>query len=1078
MLKRWFERLWDGFRILTAQVLIAALLIATFFVARHAGLSTFVSFLAACIVLPAAARLWRLAVWAGRMIVRLSGFLWKYRAFRWSVWSLYAAGAVALAAWNLLASGEYAPYALLCEAIGLAAFHAALFIARPPARVERLFVRLRLLAPARLNGALRVLHWLAWFACIALADRWMYGAVSSWLGGNWITIPWDWVESYRIPLAAIAPIAFTVAALLARPPYLRRARPRWVLTIKQMSQVQRERSRRILGHVPLYDLRRERKMVSFTLPDGRRGEAGERFVVWRMLCVGAASAALLSVAVFDAAAEKFTASLPGDLSGVEAYQPVVSTRAFDRKGRLMCTFTLEDRTYVPLSEIPKHVQDAFKAAEDKNFDLHDGIDPNGIVRAGMANFSSGRARQGASTLDQQVIKQIVLKDSSKSYVRKLSEIYLAVRLEKQMAAKYGSRGAKDKILEVYLNYVYLGENAAGVEAASHRYFGKSAKDLTLAEAAMLAGLPKAPSVDSPDGHFERAKVRQRYVLGRMLEQGSITAAERDAALAENIDIIHRSYLLNATAAPFACEHVRKWAEATYGYDAVYKHGLDITTTFDLDMQEKAQAAVRYGLLDLERRLGFAGPEGHDKTNGDRCDGPAEQVEDNVIEANARVIARKGAAVTLCVRGNAVPLDEDDARRVVQWEQAKPGRALSIGDLLTVRLETRTDAKKAVRRYALTARRTSDPDGNGKDERGNPVNPLQAALVAIDPTSGEVRAIVGSYDWNETQFDNATQARRQTGSSIKPYIYLTALMNGETVVSHVLDAPICVMTATGKWCPKNYSNAHMSQAYYGDVDLVTALAKSLNSVSVRLLLEVGLDKAIGTIRALGIRSPIVRVFPMAVGAPELTLLEHTAGIASILSNGKVLPSQTPDGLRGRFVTKVTERVRGDDGVITQRTVFEAPPAGNAQAVPSGDAYAMTHLMKGVVEFGTGTRAKRLRRPVAGKTGTTNDFRDAWFMGGSADLVVGVRVGRTTPQPIAHEATGGVVALPIWEGFMEAAHQVTETSPARDFPIPNDVTLIHKGEKRDGVPVMIPFQRGKMPETYLSDPKLTFGQGGFD
>lgn len=1079
MLKRWLERSWDGLRILLAQVLIAALPMAIFVAAFLIG-HPVLGGICALISLPVVVRLWRLAAWSGRLVARSAAFLWKYRWFRLTVWSAYAVVAFGLAVWNGRVSEDLAPYAWACEAVGLAAFHAALWIARPPSVVERLLVRARSLMPARGTGVLRVLHWSVWLAAVAYADRWMYGLIEHWLGRNWVTIPWDPIEEYRIPLAALAPLVFTAAALLAGPPYLRRARPRWVLRIQRISGAQRERVRRLLGHVPLADLRRERKVVPVIMPDGRTVDSGERFVAWRMLCVGTALVVLIAAGAFDRAARRFTAGLANDLSGVEAYQPVVSTRAFDRNGRLMCTFTLEDRVYVRLSEIPKHVQDAFKAAEDKNFDQHDGIDPNGIIRAGKANASNARAKQGASTLDQQVIKQIILKDPSKSYTRKLSEIFLAVRLEEQMTAKYGRRGAKDKILEVYLNYVYLGENAAGVEAASRRYFGKSAKDLTLAEAAILAGLPKAPSVDSPATHFDRAKVRQRYVLGRMLERGDITVRQRDEALEEKIDVIGRSHLLNATAAPFACEHVRRWAEAAYGYDAVYKHGLDIATTFDLDMQEKAQEAVRYGLLDLERRLGFAGPEGHDKAEGSRCDGPAGDIAENAIEANARVIARKGEAVTLCVRGNAMPLDPDDAKRVIQWEQAAPGRALIVGDLLTVRVETRDLGKNGrpdLKRFALTARRTGDPDGNGKDEQGRPVNPLQAALVAIAPTTGEIRAIVGSYDWNETQFDNATQARRQTGSSIKPYVYLTALMNGQTVVSRVEDEPICVSTATGPWCPKNYTNGHM-QAYYGNVDLVEALAKSLNSVSVRLLLGTGLDKAIGTMRALGIKSPIVRVFPIAVGAPELTLLEHTAGIASILANGRVLPSQTKDGVRGIFVTKVTENVRGADGLIAPRVVYQSPPMPLTQAVPSGDAYAMTHLMRGVVEFGTGTRAKRLRRPVAGKTGTTNDFRDAWFMGGSADLVVGVRVGRTTPQPIAKEATGGVIALPIWEGFMESVAGVTEASPARDFPIPDDVTLVHQGEKRDGLPVMLPFQRGKMPETYVSDPKLTFGQDAFE
>ncbi|HTK59945.1 MAG TPA: penicillin-binding transpeptidase domain-containing protein, partial [Candidatus Baltobacteraceae bacterium] len=426
-----------------------------------------------------------------------------------------------------------------------------------------------------------------------------------------------------------------------------------------------------------------------------------------------------------------------------------------------------------------------------------------------------------------------------------------------------------------------------------------------------------------------------------------------------------------------------------------------------------------------------------------------------------------------VRGNRFALDPDDVKRVGTWEHAKPGRAVRIGDFMTVRIETRKDADGKDARYALTARRTGGLDAEGKPQHAA----LQAALVAIDPSTGEILAIVGGYDWSEIQFDIASQARRQTGSSIKPYIYLSALMKGETVVSTVLDAPICLSTASGAWCPTNYTGPHTVHAYYGNVDLMTALAKSLNSVSVRLLVEVGLDQALSTIRALGVQSKIERVFPIAVGSPELTLLEHTAGYATILANGQALPVQHSSGAPGLFVTKVSERRRRDDGVVEEVVLFEAKPPAPRQAVPSGDAYAMTHLMKGVVEFGTGTRAKRLRRPVAGKTGTTNSFRDVWFMGGTADMAVGVWVGRMTPDPIAKEATGGSVALPIWEGFMEAAYPVTEAAPARDFPIPDDVTLVDRGERESG-PILLPFQRGKMPQTYLTAPAADFGADPFE
>lgn len=1072
-LKRFVEEASLAVRVLILWVLIAALPTITFASARQLDGSILLAGGLAAASLPALLAVWALGTFVAWCVGRVTCFLWKLRAFRLTVWTACGVAALTLAYANVVMSGDLAWLGLISEAIALAAFAAAIRLAGKPFRIEEALLRQRLRIPARWNRPMRFLRMGAWIFVVALIDLWLYASVEEWLGGNWISIPWSFLEDVRIPLAMIAPSVFTLAALLSGSPYLRRAAPRWIFKISRPSIERQEQGSRIFGRKTFYSLERVRKVIAIVLPDGRSADAGERFVLARTWWTGISFVTMLSVAVLSGLAEDFIADKPQDLSGVSAYQPVVSTVALDRHGRRMCTFTLENRIYVPLSDIPEHVRDAFIGAEDQRFWEHDGVDPIGIARAAKSNFSEGTS-QGASTLDQQVIKQIILKDSTKSYERKISEILLAVRLEKQMAAKYGRRGAKEQILEVYLNHVYLGKGLYGVEAASQGYFGKNTKNLSLAEAAILAGLPKAPAHDSPDGHFDRAKNRQRYVLGRMLELGSISRAEHDVAIGEEIVNIRPSHQLNATAAPYACEEVRRYAEKTYGYDAVYKRGLLIRTTFDLDLQEKAQAAVRYGLLDLERRLGFAGPEGHDDGAGDRCEPPAEWVADNAIEPNARVIARNSGSITLCVRGNRFELDPDDVRRVGKWESAKPGRAVRIGDFITVRVETRKDAKGQSARYALTARRTGGPDANGRPQHAA----LQAALVAIDPSTGEILAIVGGYDWSEIQFDIATQSRRQTGSSIKPYIYLSALMKGETVTSTVLDAPICISTASGMWCPSNYTGPHTVHAYYGNVDLVTALAKSLNSVSVRLLVEVGLDQVLATIRALGVKSKIERVFPISVGSPELTLLEHTAGYATILANGKALPVQHSSGAPGLFVTKVSERFRRTDGVVEERILFEAAPPPPRQAVPSGDAYAMTHLMKGVVEFGTGTRAKRLRRPVAGKTGTTNDFRDVWFMGGTADLAVGVWVGRMTPEPIAKEATGGSVALPIWEGFMEAAYPVTEAVPARDFPIPDDVTLIDQGERREGVPTLLPFQRGKMPQKYLTAPAADFGAGAFE
>lgn len=1068
-LRRFVEDVLLAVRVLIFWVLAVGILVAIpFALVREFGGSYLVAGVAAVVTAPLVLVFWRAAGFIYGLAVRFGSFLWRLPTFRLMTKIAVGLTAILLVYRNFRMSTQIGWLGVLSVAIAGAAFYGAYRLTGRPSKFEeKLMLRRGRLSP-KWNRPLVYTRIAVWFFAILLVDLWLYAVVEEWLGGNWLSIQWSVLESIRIPLASIAPTVFTIAALLAGPPYLRRARARWVFTISRPSTERQEMSRRFFGRRPFYSLERVRKFKTITLADGRTVEAGEIGVLARAFWTAIAFLTVMSAIVFSGVARHIIADKPQDLSAVAVYQPVVSTVVLDRNGRHLCTFALENRIHVELKGIPVYVQDAFIAAEDQRFWEHDGIDPVGIIRAAKSNYSDG-TNQGASTLDQQVIKQIILKDSSKSYDRKISEILLAVRLEKMMVAKHGRRGAKELILEAYLNYVYLGKGYYGVEAASQGYFGRSVKDLSLAEAAILAGLPKAPAIDSPDGHFERAKVRQRYVLGRMQELGSITREEHDAALAEDIVSIRSSQQLNSMSAPYACEEVRRYAERTYGYDAVYKRGLLIRTTFELNLQEKALAAVRYGLLDLERRLGFAGPEGHDADMADHCESPAEWVADDTIEPNARVTARDRKTITLCVRGNRFDLDPSDFKRVLSWERAKRGRSVRTGDLMTVRIETSKDTKGHDVRYALTARRTGAFDANGKPQH----QALQAALVAIDPSNGEIRAIVGGYDWSEIKFNIATQARRQTGSSIKPYVYLSALMRGETAISRVLDSPICVSTASGPWCPTNYDNK-----FSGNVDLITALAKSLNSVSVRLLVKVGLDATISTMRALGVRSRIERVYPIAVGSPELTLLEHTAAYASILGNGLALPVQHSSGAPGLFVTKVSERHRRDDGIVEEIVLYEYVASADRQAVPSSDAYVTTYLMTGVVEFGTGTRAKRLRRPVAGKTGTTNNYRDVWFMGGTADLAVGVWVGRLTPTKIAEKATGGSVALPIWEGFMEAAHAVTEQSPARDFPIPDNITIFNRGNRREGVPDLLPFQRGKMPERYRTLPVVEFGTGPFN
>ncbi len=865
---------------------------------------------------------------------------------------------------------------------------------------------------------IRLARLAGWLLAIWLLAKWIVASVNGVTGSPYLS----W------PAAAL----FVIAALLAGRPYMARGVDRRGWRIRAMAKVKRKT--RLARMVPW-------RLVRVTLP-------GKRFAFFRTLALTIAMTVVFGAASIPYVRARIAEGLPKDLSALLKYNPPVTTRVYSADNELICTFTNENRVRVPLTDVPKHVQQAFIAAEDRDFYSHGGIDPVSIVRAATVNYRSGATRQGASTLTQQVVKQVVLHDNAKTIARKIREIVLAVDVEHLMT--------KDEILEVYLNHVFLGHNAYGVQAAAQAYFGKDVKDLTLGEAAMLAGLPRAPSHDSPFSHYDRARVRQAYVLGQMVNAGFVTQAQADAALHEEIAIIYREDALNHTAAPYFCDHVRRELKRMFGNEAIFEKGLTVQTTLDMRMQRAAESAVRRGLIDLERRIGFNGPEGKDPKYAG-CTGPAEGIVDGVIDM-ARV-AGVGGTPSVCVKGTVYPIYAEDADRIATWEKSS-SKKLAVGDLMSVQIATiapdpvskgATDkvgapvvAPASAKRYAISARRTSGP--------GHP-DALQAALIATDPHTGELKAYVGGYDFVESQFDAASMAHRQPGSSIKPYVYLTALAHGLKVDDVVIDAPFCYPSASGIWCPQNYKSPFGGDQYYGRIGLRRALALSLNSVSVQLANRVGIEEVIRTMRALGITSPLPRVLPLAIGAAELTPWEHTFAYTSLAAGGKKLPRHPGSEDAGIFIRSVVDA----SGKDLYRYV-PVPREQWPQAVNAGDAYCMTYLMKGVVEQGTGHRVQELQRPAAAKTGTTNDFRDTWFMGFTNDLVVGVWVGRMTPQPIVKEATGGSVALPIWLAAVKEMHPHT---PPRDFSVPDDVMLVHSVWEAD----MIPYQRGRLPYQLL-------------
>jgi penicillin-binding protein 1A len=576
------------------------------------------------------------------------------------------------------------------------------------------------------------------------------------------------------------------------------------------------------------------------------------------------------------------------VESVQAYRPSVTSKIYDRYNNLVGELYQEKRTLVPVEAIPRHVVDAFVAAEDANFFQHKGVDFTAIARAALKDVLSVRFAQGGSTITQQTVKSLFL-TPEKSIRRKLKEVILAYRIERKLT--------KEEILYLYLNQIYLGDGAYGLEAASRSYFGKGVGELTLAEGAMLATLPKAPNRYSPRNNPELAKNRQRYVFRRMVEAGFLAQEEAERGFQDRITLAPPSTFRSKAA--YFLEHVRIYLAERYGTETLYRGGLRIYTTVDGRLQQAANDALIEGIRRTEERNRYEG--------------------------------------------------------------------------------------------------------------------LQGALLALDPHTGAVLAMVGGVDFAESQFNRALQARRQPGSAFKPIIYSAAVEAGKTVVSTLYDSPVEFdRDDTELWKPRNYDGT-----FLGPIPLLEALAKSRNLATVRLLNEIGIDPALRMARKLGIESPIERNLSIALGSSGVTGLELCTAFATF-ANGGVRP--TPYFIR---------EVRDAAGTVLEKANVRAEPVLSPET-----AYLTVRLLREVIESGTGQAARGLGRNLAGKTGTTNDNTDAWFVGFSPDLVAGVWVGFDAPKPLGDRQSAAAVALPIWIDFMRRSLPLF---PQRDFPVPAGITF---------------------------------------
>lgn len=737
-----------------------------------------------------------------------------------------------------------------------------------------------------------------------------------------------------------------------------------------------------------------------------------------LLALGAVGAAFLAY-------QYYSQGLP-DYRQLAGYEPPVVTRVHAGDGRLLAEFAVEKRVFVPIEGVPKRVINAFLAAEDKTFYSHPGIDLPGIVKAALTNISQlGRDRRpiGASTITQQVAKNFLLSNEV-SISRKVREVILAMRIEEAFT--------KDQILELYLNQIYLGYGSYGVAAAALNYFNKSLDELTIAEAAYLAALPKAPNNYHPIHRAAAAKARRDWVIDRMAEDGHITAEEAAAAKAEPLVVRERDATETVTADYFA-EELRRALVARFGEDALYKGGLSVRSTVDPRLQEIADRALRAGLQAYDRRHGWRGPIARIELGDDwvaalQAVPPPPGLHDwrlaVVLEAGAGE-ARIGFADGT---EGSLPLTEVKwARR--QLENGLGPAVKAVSDALTPGDVVPVEAVK------------TDPDGNEYPDGTyalRQIPEVSGAIVALDPHTGRVLAMTGGWSYEISEFNRATQALRQPGSAFKPFVYLTALENGFTPSTIILDAPIVINQGPGLplWKPENYT-----REFYGPSTMRLGIEKSRNLMTVRLAQAVGMDKIVETARRFGIAENMMPTLSMALGAGETTVLKLTAAYATIVNGGKKIEPTLIDRVQDRRGTTIyrhdTRPCEGCQNVAWTGQGVPKIPDLREQVVDPASAYQMVSMLEGVVLRGTGAAIAKVGKPLAGKTGTTNDSNDAWFVGFSPDLAVGVYFGFDTPKSLGQRETGASVAAPVFRDFMAEA---LADKPAVPFRVPPGIRLV--------------------------------------
>lgn len=738
----------------------------------------------------------------------------------------------------------------------------------------------------------------------------------------------------------------------------------------------------------------------------------------------------------------FSKDLP-DYRELSRYDPETMTRLYAADGKLMAEYAVERRVYVPLKSIPKRVTQAFVSAEDKNFYSNNGIDVYGILRAvrqNLQNFlGNGHVVSGGSTITQQVVKNFLL-TPEKSISRKIKEAILAFRITEVYS--------KDRILELYLNEIYLGKGSYGVAAAAINYFNKSLDELNIEEAAFLAAMPQAPGRSDPSLHYERAKERRDYVINRMLDDGHITASEARAAIALPITLRTRDKTETAVA-DFFSEEVRREIAAKYGDDVLYKGGLFVKTTLDPELQKYSDEALRYALTQYDRRHGYRGPVAH------MAHFNQWQKDLNAIEINKKIPLFDGEKLALVAessKNKVTVFFASNTKGVLDKDSLKWGakNGFAVGDVLVVApvKEKENDV------YVL-----------------HQIPAVNGAMIVMDPHTGRVLAMSGGYSYGGTEFNRATQAKRQPGSSFKPFVYLTAMENGFTPASIIMDEPVELSQGSGMpvWRPGNYHGD-----YLGPATLRTAIEKSRNAMTVKLSELLGIDKILEMGQRFGIYDKLPRQFSIVLGAQETTLIRLSNAYSMLVNGGKKVSPwliERIDDKNGKTILRRDSRPCTNCTLADESQADPAKepplPADNRMQIADNRAvYQIVSMLQGVVEHGTGYAAHKIGKVLGGKTGTTNESRDTWFIGFSPDLVAGIYVGFDQPQSLGRRETGASVALPGFIKFMENA---LKDKPSTPFRVPPGINFI-KVDAKTGLPplpgvagrvVLEAFKEGEVP-----------------